>query len=288
MLAAASFAQKPPEPSENAPAEVDAALRTRVNQFFQFEVGGKFHLAEQLVVEDQKDYFVASSKPTYASFEIKDIKYSDNFTKAIVLVTVSRMVAAEGFLGQKIPSVVPSRWKLENGQWCWYRDPADLRASPFGALPPPPGMPPPGMPPSLGSVPAPGVPAPGVPAPGAAATTASSGPSRPPAIPSVVTSLGVKADKPAVVLKAGVPSSDQVTIVNPQPRALTVSLVKANTPGLSVKLDRPDLRPGGKVVVSIESSGKQEPPGQPVTISVRVQQTNQVIPIKVSFEPPAK
>ncbi|MGA2590816.1 MAG: hypothetical protein ABSH32_12935 [Bryobacteraceae bacterium] len=288
FLAAASFAQNSPQASENAPAEVDAALRARVSQFFQFQLDGKFHQAEQLVAEDTKDLFVGSNKPVYTSFEIKAIRYDDHFTKAVVSVMVNLMVAAEGFLGRPVPSLVPirwSRWKLENGQWCWYLDPADPHDSPFANAPlrppsfgktaPPPAMPTPAMPTPSMPVPAAGVTIPTAPAP----------PSRLPVMPNMGAALAVKADKPAVELKTGVPSSEQVTIVNPQPRVFTLSLVSPKTPGLSVKLDRPDLIPGGKVVVSIESSGGPETPRQPVTISVRIQQTSQIIPIKVSFAP---
>ena len=296
FLAAASFAQNSPPASESAPAEVDAALRARVSQFFQFQLDGKFHQAEQLVAEDSKDLFVGSNKPVYTSFEIKAIRYDDHFTKAVVSVMVNLMVAAEGFLGRPVPSLVPirwSRWKLENGQWCWYLDPADPHDSPFAhtPLPPPsfgktasaPAMPTP-------AIPTPAMPTPAMPIPAAGATipTTPAPSSRLPVMPNMGAAIAVKADKPAVELKTGVPSSEQVTIVNPQPRAFTLSLVSPKIPGLSAKLDRADLMPGGKVVVSIESSGSQEIPRQPVTISVRIQQTNQIIPIKVSFAPPAK
>lgn len=302
FLAAASFAQNPPQASENAPAEVDAALRARVSQFFQFQLDGKFHQAEQLVAEDTKDLFVGSNKPVYTSFEIKAIRYDDHFTKAVVSVMVNLMVAAEGFLGRPVPSLIPirwSRWKLENGQWCWYLDPADPHDSPFAHTPlPPPSFgktaPPPTMPtPAMPSMSTPALPTPAItaPAPGATiptAPTSSAPPSRLPVMPNMGAAIAVKADKQAVELKTGVPSSEQVTIVNPQPRVFTLSLVSPKIPGLNVKLDRADLIPGGKVVVSIESSGGQEAPRQPVTISVRIQQTGQIIPIKVSFAPPAK
>jgi len=306
FLAAASFAQNSPQASENAPAEVDAALRARVSQFFQFQLDGKFHQAEQLVAEDSKDLFVGSNKPVYTSFEIKAVRYDDHFTKAVVSVMVNLMVAAEGFLGRPVPSLVPtrwSRWKLENGQWCWYLDPADPHDSPFASTPLPPpsfrkttpptamptsAMPTPAMP--TPAMPTPAMPAPAMPVPAAGATipTTPAPPSRLPVMPNMGAAIAVKADKPAVELKTGVPSSEQVTIVNPQPRVFTLTVVSPKTPGLSVKLDRPDLMPGGKVVVSIESSGGQETPRQPVTISVRIQQTNQIIPIKVSFTPPPK
>src|ERR1035441_7840558 len=93
LVAAATFAQtppatpeqSPPQPSPQAPPEVDTALRARITQFYQLEVEGKFNRALQLVAEDTKDLFVGSSKPTYQSFEIHSIRYSDDFAEAEVM-----------------------------------------------------------------------------------------------------------------------------------------------------------------------------------------------------------
>ena len=155
-MAAATFAQtapatpekSTPQDSPPAPPEVDAALRARISQFYQLEVAGKFNQALQLVAEDTKDLFVGSSKPTYQTFEIQLIRYSDDFTKAQVVVLVTRLLPIQGFMGHPIPTRLPSRWKLENGQWCFYADPQkDLPATPFGPLPIP------GMRPQMGGTP---------------------------------------------------------------------------------------------------------------------------------------
>src|ERR1039458_5247295 len=110
----------PPPASQKAPPEVDAALRTRITQFYQLEVEGRFNQALQLVAEDTKDLFVGSSKPTYQSSEIQSIRYSDDFTKAEVMVMVTRLLPIQGFMGHPVPTKTTSRWKLENGQWCYY------------------------------------------------------------------------------------------------------------------------------------------------------------------------
>ena len=100
LVAAATFAQTPPATpgqapppaSPQAPPEVDAALRARVSQFYQLEVAGKFNQALQLVAEDTKDLFVGSSKPIYRSYEIQDIRYSDDFTTARLVVLVLSLI----------------------------------------------------------------------------------------------------------------------------------------------------------------------------------------------------
>ncbi len=260
LLASALFAQNAPDTTGDAPPEVDAALRARVNQFFQYEVEGKFRQAEALVAEKDKDFFVAANKPTYRDFSIKSITYSDQLTKATVLVNVSRLVPVPGFEGHPVPGVIPSRWKLENGAWCWYVEPRDLAASPMGL--PPGGMPLPG-----GGIPQMG----GMAAPGSSSL---------PPIPNMM--AAVRPDKSTLELKSSAPSSGQITFLNPLRAAVTLSVMSPPVPGLEVKLEHPDLKTGESAVLHVESKGGS-PPSEPVTIKILVRQTNQLIPIKVAF-----
>ncbi len=271
FMAAAVLAQTPPatpgkaplETSQKAPPEVDAALRARISQFYQLEVDGKFSQALPLVADDTKDMFVGTSKPTYRSFEIDKVAYSGDLTKAEVVVLVTRLMPVEGFLGHPIKTKVPSHWKLENGQWCWYVDPQrDLPASPFGPVRPPgmpaataapPGAAPQGLPPMAANTPS----------------------------PSQFGALTV--DKSSVQLKSSGQSTDQVVIHNPSPWTLTLSLATPRIVGFTAKLDHATLNPSGNAVLSIESSGAIVSK-QSVTVLVTVAKTNQVIPIKVFFE----
>jgi hypothetical protein len=268
LVAAATFAQTPPATpgqapppaSPQAPPEVDAALRARVSQFYQLEVAGKFNQALQLVAEDTKDLFVGSSKPIYRSYEIQDIRYSDDFTTARLVVLVNRLVPVEGFLGHPLPTRVPSRWKLENGQWCFYVDPKkDFPASPFGTFAPPPGR----------SLPA-----------GGPSRTSHSPPPLPASLPDPRLLI---VDKPSVQLKSSGPSSEQVAISNPSPWPEKLTLSDPKVAGLTVKLDPLTVDPRQKAILSISSSGGVQIPHAPITIFVKVPQTNQTIPIKVSF-----
>lgn len=269
LVASALFAQKPPAIPEKAPPKVDAALRARVNQFFQYEIEGKFRMAEELVAEKDKDFFVAANKPKYKSFSIRRIEYSDNFTKATVVVDVTRLMPVPGFEGQPVPGAVPSRWKIERRKWCWYVDPQDLRASPMGFPPagrsPIPGA---GTMPSPGGMPSQGMPG----APGAATL---------PSMPNMAAAL--KPNKSTVELKSGVASSDQVTILNPLPSPVTLTAPDPRIPGLTVKLEHPDVKTGESAVLHVESAGTATRPPQPLRITVRVRQTNQLIPINVTF-----
>jgi hypothetical protein len=267
LVAAATFAQtppatpeqSPPQPSPQAPPEVDTALRARITQFYQLEVEGKFNRALQLVAEDTKDLFVGSSKPTYQSFEIHSIRYSDDFAEAEVMLMVNRLLPIQGFMGHPLPTKMTSRWKIENGQWCYYVDPQkDLPATPFGPFAPP------GMAVPNGGTPGASRPLPPMPA-------------NPPNLRLLI------ADKSSVKLESSGPSSAQVAISNPSPWPAGLTLSAPKVAGLTVKLEPLTVRPGQTAILSIQSSGGVQIPKTPIMIVVTVPQTNQTIPIKVSF-----
>ena len=82
-------------------------------------------------------------------------------------------------------------------------------------------------------------------------------------------------DKLSVQLKSSGPSAEKVAIFNPTPWVAVLTL--------SVKLDSLTIKQGQKAILSVLSSGDVQIPKTPITIVVRVQKTNQVIPIQVSF-----
>ncbi|HUE02628.1 MAG TPA: hypothetical protein VMR62_23875 [Bryobacteraceae bacterium] len=284
---------KAPQPDpQRPPIEVDAALRARVSQFYQYEIDRKFYRALQLVAEDTRDYFVESSKAPYLGFQIDTISYSDGFTKAAVVALVSRLVPVEGFMGHPLPTKMTTRWKLENGQWCYYVDPRDLRVTPFGPAPPnmfstargAPAAPHPNpaapLTPAKPAAGTPGLPsAPGVPVAPVPRVAGTPGLGVPPSnIPRMLF-----ADQDSIQLKSAGASSGQVTISNPTPFPATVTVAYPTEKGLTVKLDPPTIYPNQKAVLSVQSSGGGKTAKAPVTISLKVQQTNQVIPISISF-----
>ena len=57
FLTALAAAQTATNPFDKAPPNVDDALKTRVTEFYQDHIDGKFRKAEQLVAEDSKDAF---------------------------------------------------------------------------------------------------------------------------------------------------------------------------------------------------------------------------------------
>jgi hypothetical protein len=125
-----------------APPDVDQALRARVSGFYQNFVESSFspRKAEPFVAEDTKDYFYNAGKEQYQSFQIGKITYSDNFTKAVVVVIgkMERSLAA-----QTVVMDVPkdTHWKIENGKWCWTYHQSDYSLTPMGGNNPPAALP---------------------------------------------------------------------------------------------------------------------------------------------------
>src|SRR5207248_4487445 len=146
---------------------------------------GKFRQAEGLVAEESKDFFYSANKPKYLGFEIKNIVYADDFTKAKAVVVTRMIVMAPGFLDKPVPVPIPSRWKLVNGEWYWYIDEDELNMTPFGKM-------------KSGTVPPGGSSVPAIPGPEEAAKLLE----------------GVKAQNEEVVMKAREAGSAEFTIVN--------------------------------------------------------------------------
>src|ERR1035437_3723409 len=120
LIAASAFAQ-PNEPFKpKPPADVDAALRARLQEFFDLHVKGQPRKAEELVAEDTKDFFYGRNKPKYISCEISRIDYSENFTKANAMMLCDQYIMVPGFSDHPMKVPTPSTWKLENGKWYWY------------------------------------------------------------------------------------------------------------------------------------------------------------------------
>jgi hypothetical protein len=248
LSVATGFAQTPADLFNKPPADVDQALRARITEFFQDHVDGKYRQAEALVADDTKDYFYSGNKPKYLSFEIRSITYSEGYTKAKALVMCEQILPFPVFAGKPVNVPTPSTWKLEDGQWYWWVDPALVNQTPWGVFKPGPGV-------SPGQITLPN------------AEDVLRNASR-----------QVKADKTAVSLKPG-GGSDEVTIANAAPGPMTVSVLTPLT-GVEVKPDHLEIKAGGKATMTFHAAGN----AKPGAISLRVDQTNAVIPIQVAIQ----
>ena len=246
LLAAVSFAQDASEVFNKPPARVDQALRERITQFYQYHVSKEFRKAETLVAADTKEYFYSHNKPGYLSCETAKIVYSDNFKRAKATILCEQYVMAPGFADKPIKVPFGSTWKIEKGKWYWYVDQEALRTTPFGKMTP-------GPPGTSGGLPA----------------------SIPDNADFVMTL--VKADKASVSLKPG--ESETVTIRNGAPGIMDIA-VSGTIPGVEAKLDHGNLKVGDRAVLTLQA-GDGAKSG---LVSIRVEQTGQVIPIQVSVQ----
>jgi hypothetical protein len=250
------FAQNPADLFAKAPPDVDEALRARMSGFYQSQVDGKARQAEKYVAEDSKDYYYDMQKPKYLSYEIQRIDYSENFTKAQAVIVVKMYLPFPGFQRDPLPVPIGSRWKVVEGQWYWYYDQEAARMTPFGKM-----------------------------TPGAAPTGANSNVrdvSKGPDVASL--RKQVQVDKREVQLKIREASSGEVAISNHLPGGITLHLQPLAVSGLTVQLDREELKGGEKAVVSFHFQPGEVARYAPVTAIVMVQPLNFQIPIKVFFQ----
>jgi hypothetical protein len=119
-----------------APPGVEENLRARLKIFYDSYLTGKFRVAYELVAEENKDDYFNRSKTTFHSYKIGAVQFSDNYTKAKVMLIVNRDMV---FQGHTFAVDVPTTeyWKIENGQWVWYLLYRSLRGqqTPFGLVP---------------------------------------------------------------------------------------------------------------------------------------------------------
>jgi hypothetical protein len=249
-----------------AALEADQALRARVSEFLQDHVDGNFRKAYEMVADDTKDQYFSVGKVKLLGFKVGDIKFADDFTKATVMMTVSKMFNVQG---QDIPVQVPSTttWKIENGKWVWYDD------TKHGTLT------------SL---------LPGVPDPPPAATVKGGdvGDGGLPkdfndkALAAAAQSIlqEVSVDKKEVTLAADKSSEEQVVFHNGMTGSVQLELSAPEIPGFSVKLAQSLVRAAGDVpmVLRYEPGDQAERRG-PVNIRLTVQPLNQVFVIRVNF-----
>ena len=244
---------------DKPPAEVDEALRGRIARFYQAHVDGKFRMADELVADDTKDYFYEAKKTRFLSYSIERIEYSENFTKALAIVLCEIRVMFPGFEGKPMKFPLSSLWKLEKEQWYWWVDTKSEQMTPWGLMKP------------------------NLEAGGASGDKTMPSLKTAPTLESIWKSVSV--DKNAVSLSAGKESSAEVSIANGMGGAIQLSLEFAPREGLSVQLDRSELKAGEKATVAFRTVERKTTVAKSTSlVTVRVQPTNQAIPIQVTLE----
>ncbi|HUI57417.1 MAG TPA: hypothetical protein VLY04_20715 [Bryobacteraceae bacterium] len=254
LVALAGFAQTAAPPPNKPPAEVDQALRARVNEFYTLLVNHEYRKAESYVADDTKDFYYAGSKPDVVKFEIASLTYSDQFTNALVTVKCTQKVPMPGLPGGEWTLSIPSAWKLENGNWYWYVDHSKI-VSPVGLA-------------------TPASSSPGAQAPGGSAAVPGTPPEKIPTSADFVFGK-VQADRQTAALEPN--ATEKINISNSAQGLMQLRLTGA-VPGVEGKLDRSDVKAGEKAVLTLRA-GDDPKPG---ILYVVIQPTNEAIAIQVT------
>ena len=230
-------------------AETEAALRARVERFYQMEVDKKFRQAEAFVGEDSKDAFYNSMKPDIQGFSIDQIELKDNNTRAEVSVKVKITLQMPGFNPMHTEAPIESVWKIEKGEWVEYVDPEASLKTPFGKLQPvKPGEQANAIPPQFRVRDLAGL------------------------------QQMVKLDRDSIVLTAAEPDQT-VTVSNGLPGSVDLSLVSLGVGGIDAALDKTHLNSGEKAVVRIRAKEGTHGSG---AIQVQVSPLGQQLIIRVT------
>jgi len=289
LICVSACVAQTPKPAPKPPAEVDKALRERIEQFFQYHVTGEFRKAEALVAEDTKDVYYNRNKPRYIKYVgIDHINYEEGFTKAYAVVMVMSPEMMEGWSGGPPTLPIPSTWKIENGKWCWYLDPDTFSRTPFGNIP---------MSAMQAAAQAGGTPstlfqgAPAATAPPAAGGNTDIDPAAlaavagarklgmgnaagiPGAIPSEMLDK-IKPDRSDIALAVGKPA--KITFANSAPDLRSLMLLGAMG-GVAAKFDHTDVQPGQSAELTLEA-GKDAKDG---VLRIAIPQTGELITIRV-------
>ena len=248
---------------DKAPPEIDSALRERVKQFYDYHVQRKYRLADQLVAEDSKDIYFEANKTFMRSFQIKHIKYSDDFTRATVLISVDTDMMMLG--AGKAPVIMPmqSTWKLENGQWLWYAVPFDPQKgveTPFGTM---------------------HKQDPNAPKEDQERKAVLAGIASAPTLKQIQST--VKASATAVRLSGYEASKAEIVLTNSFQGKVELAVLMTPLKGLEVRLEKATLGGGERGKVFFEYQPADVTPKSPREVTIEVNPTLQRIPIRVEF-----
>ena len=245
-----------------APPHIDEALRSRVAEFLQAHVDGKFRVANELVADESKDFYFAMEKHRYLSFEIVRIDYSENFTKATVLSTVEvNWRPSPRFPNSRVKAPYKMLWKVEDGKWLWYSVNTGKWETPFGEM-----------------------------------KVSGEAPKQDDPAAQVIAQIkgmdgnailgSVRPNKTDVVLQCCENSTDTVEITNGMQGNISLRSEGSPVVGLKIKFDRTDLKAGemAKLTFHYDPPTKQAKPN--AVAIIRVEPMGLRLPFNLSFALP--
>jgi len=247
------LSQSPSGLFDKAPPHIDAALRERVDLFYQAHVDGKFRLADTVVHEDSKDAFFVADKSQYGSYEIIRINYAEEFTRAqvVTMVDTDFFVPGVGSTPVKVP--LTTFWKTEAGEWWWYVIPRSKEGTvtPFGIMK-------------------------------AGDENDETSPYYKLKNMKGADELASKVDisKRTVSLVCGADSQDEIVVSNGMPGAVALDFATVEDPGFELKIEKEQVESGeeGRLVFSCPDS---ERAGTEVSGMLSIRPTGHQIPISI-------
>jgi hypothetical protein len=273
FLAAAAWPQSTPrgfgELFNQAPPDVDKALRERVQTFFQLQVDKKWRQADQFVHEDSKDAFFVADKLTARGFKIVGITYEENYTRARVVLDIDTDFFFPGFGQMQINRPLVSAWKVDKGLWWWQTiafDPNVGKDSPFGPM-------------HRGKEGATSE---------AAPTSVIGGKMSLEDFQKALAELRSKVtvDKNEVVFPSHEPAEAEIVISNQWEQAVHLSIDVPELAGLTLSIEKPVLEAGQKTRVKIVSKPETRGAKQSLRARLTVEEISKVIPIDITYLPP--
>ncbi|HTR35050.1 MAG TPA: hypothetical protein VMH80_04065 [Bryobacteraceae bacterium] len=262
FAALAAFGQANSELFDKAPPPIDEALRSRVNQFYEAQMAGKFRDAYAMVADDSQDAFLEASKQKYKSCEIIKVRYSDKFTEATV---VESCKSYWNFEGQSTLASFPitSSWKVIDGQWYWHFVKPKFVPSPFSPS-------------------------------GFIAVPDGKDPSSVSVLPNDVKSEAkailakVSVDKEVVHLRTDQDSEDVIHVSNKMPGSIHLQLEKTDVPGLKITLGKIQLNANEETTLAFQFHPQGPETSKKIAIApivhLDVIPTGQQFPLKVVFD----
>jgi len=253
-----------PKPAE---AGTEAALRARVNEFFQYHVDGNFRKAMDMVAEETKDEYFATGKQQLKSFTLESVKLTDDDTKAVVTTVVKRDWQIRMQNNEVVVPMVTT-WKVENGQWVWYHDTKGQWLTPMG----PSNIEPPSknadgtikLPKSLGA--------------DVIAAAANS----------ILGQSTISKSEVTLDPSKG-PAAEKITFTNGVQGSVRVTVVGVpDLPGFKAEVAKADLGGGeqAQITVSYTPPSDDTPVPSSFTFQVLIEPLNQPFPIRVNFVQP--
>lgn len=261
LLAMPALAQAPPSLPVKAPAELEAAVRQRAEEFYQLQMDGKFRAGEKYVCESSQDTYYSAEKRKWLSKEFVKVEFGPDYKTAILSMRLGMEAVMPPAGRVTLKSVVRSNWKLEGDSWCYEipKEEYGPRDTPFGKMSSKPDDP--------------------------------SKQGESPAVAKVqegAVMRAVSVSKRELRVKGHEASSDQVEFMNGLPGEVELQVTPPSMQGLEVRLSPTKLLSKQKATLTVRYKPPTKTAKATSEVIVRVVPTGQTFRLRLYFDVPAE